>query len=67
VALEIGSSALSLEDVERVVRNREKVVDFLDVDRPLFPNHNAMAEAVAKGAVLSAVQTAVGALERSWD
>ena len=44
-----------------------RVVDFLDEDRPLFPDHNAMAEAVKQGAVLEAVQATVGAFESSWD
>ncbi|TFH66616.1 MAG: aromatic amino acid lyase, partial [Gemmatimonadales bacterium] len=44
-----------------------KVVDFLEEDRPLFSDHNAMAEAVKQGAVLEAVEAAVGGLEKSWD
>jgi len=44
-----------------------RVVDFLDEDRPLFPDHNAMADAVEKGGVLEAVQDAIGPLETSWD
>ncbi len=44
-----------------------RVVEFLDEDRPLFPDHNAMAKAVKEGAVLEAVQDAVGALQNSWD
>jgi histidine ammonia-lyase len=43
-----------------------EVVDFLDVDRPLFPDHNAMAAAVKDGRVLWAVEAAVGPLEASW-
>ena len=43
-----------------------EVVDFLDVDRPLFPDHNAMAAAVKDGRVLWAVEAAVGPLETSW-
>jgi histidine ammonia-lyase len=41
------------------VRNR---VDFLDIDRPLYKDHNAMADAVAKLEILDAVETAIGAL-----
>jgi histidine ammonia-lyase len=43
-----------------------QVVDFLDVDRPLFPDHNAMVAAVGDGRVLWAVEAAVGPLDTSW-
>jgi histidine ammonia-lyase len=43
-----------------------RIVEFLDEDRPLFPDHNAMAAAVAQGAILDAAQAAVGELEKSW-
>jgi histidine ammonia-lyase len=43
-----------------------KVVEHLDVDRPLFPDHNAMRAAVEQCVVLDAVQTEVGALATSW-
>jgi histidine ammonia-lyase len=43
-----------------------KVVEHLDVDRPLFPDHNAMARAVKRFEVLDAVAAAVGELESSW-
>jgi len=43
-----------------------KVVEHLDVDRPLFPDHNAMAAAVERCAVLEAVEAEVGALGSSW-
>jgi histidine ammonia-lyase len=43
-----------------------KVVEHLDVDRPLFPDHNAMAAAVERCEVLDAVQAEVGALATSW-
>jgi hypothetical protein len=42
------------------------VVEHLDVDRPLFTDHNAMAAAVERCAVLDAVEAEVGALARSW-
>jgi histidine ammonia-lyase len=41
------------------VRNR---VEFLDVDRPLYPDHNAMAECVRELEVLKAVEIEVGPL-----
>ena len=43
-----------------------KVVEHLDVDRPLFPDHNAMAAAVERCDVLEAVEQEVGALGSSW-
>jgi len=41
------------------VRNR---VEFLDIARPLYIDHNAMAEAVAKLEILEAVENEIGAL-----
>ncbi len=43
-----------------------KVVEHLDVDRPLFPDHNAMMAAVERCDVLEAVQAEVGPLRTSW-
>jgi histidine ammonia-lyase len=43
-----------------------KVVEHLEVDRPLFPDHNAMQAAVERCDVLDAVQTELGALATSW-
>jgi histidine ammonia-lyase len=43
-----------------------RVVEHLDVDRPLFPDHNAMRAAVERCDVLEAVQAEVGALATSW-
>ena len=39
-----------------------KYVEHLDVDRPLYPDHNAMAALVASGEILEAVEAAVGPL-----
>lgn len=39
-----------------------KFVEHLDVDRPLFPDHNAMKKAVQERAILDAVQAAIGEL-----
>jgi histidine ammonia-lyase len=39
-----------------------KHVDHLDVDRPLYPDHNAMAALVESGEILDAVEAAVGPL-----
>ena len=41
-------------------------VDFLDVDRPLFTDHNTMAGVVERCEVLEAVQAEVGPLACSW-
>jgi len=43
-----------------------RVVEHLDVDRPLFPDHNAMSAAVKRCEVLEAVQAEVGPLATSW-
>jgi histidine ammonia-lyase len=37
-------------------------VDFLDVDRPLYPDHTAMRELVRSGDILAAVESVVGPL-----
>jgi histidine ammonia-lyase len=47
----------------KVVRS---VVEHLDVDRPLFTDHNAMAAAVERCTVLDAVTQAIGPLATSW-
>jgi histidine ammonia-lyase len=39
-----------------------KHVDHLDIDRPLFPDHNAMAALVKSGEILDAVEAEVGSL-----
>lgn len=38
-------------------------VDFLDVDRPLFPDHTAMRELVRSCEILEKVEAAIGSLE----
>ena len=43
-----------------------KVVEHLDIDRPLFRDHNGMTEAVKRCDVLQAVEGAVGKLLSSW-
>jgi histidine ammonia-lyase len=43
-----------------------RVVEHLDVDRPLFTDHNNMMAAVERGDVLHAVEKAVGPLALSW-
>lgn len=44
----------------RVIR---KYVDYLDVDRPLFPDHNKMKELVKSCEILKEVEKEVGSLE----
>ncbi|MDX1388480.1 MAG: aromatic amino acid ammonia-lyase [Acidobacteriota bacterium] len=43
-----------------------EVVEHLDVDRPLFNDHNAIAAAVKRCTILQAVESAIGALRSSW-
>ena len=38
-------------------------VDYLDVDRPLYPDHNAMKAAVESRTVLDAVESEIGELD----
>jgi histidine ammonia-lyase len=40
-----------------------KYVAHLDVDRPLYPDHNAMKALVKSGEILETVESAVGRLE----
>jgi histidine ammonia-lyase len=42
------------------------VVEHLEVDRPLFADHNAMMAAVERCDVLAAVEDAIGPLASSW-
>lgn len=43
-----------------------KVVEHLEEDRPLFPDHNNMMETVAECRVLDAVEKEIGHLKTSW-
>ena len=43
-----------------------KVVEHLDIDRPLFKDHNAMSDAVKRCDVLEAVEKEIGELKSSW-
>jgi histidine ammonia-lyase len=52
--------------VEAARRAIRKVVLHLDEDRPLFPDHNAMAALVERCDVLDAVHAEVGPLGASW-
>jgi histidine ammonia-lyase len=44
-----------------------KHVEFLDVDRPLYADHNTMAGVVERCEILDAVETASGPLDSSWE
>ncbi|MBI4699633.1 MAG: aromatic amino acid lyase [Deltaproteobacteria bacterium] len=44
-----------------------EVVAHLDEDRSLYPDHNAMAQAVRADRILAAVEAAIGPLRSSWD
>jgi histidine ammonia-lyase len=43
-----------------------RVVEHLDVDRPLFRDHNNMAAAVKACALLEATESEIGELRSSW-
>jgi histidine ammonia-lyase len=45
---------------KEIIRN---YVDFLDVDRPLYPDHNAMKKLVRSCEILDKVEKAIGSLE----
>jgi histidine ammonia-lyase len=42
------------------------LVDHLEEDRPLYPDHNTMREAVRRGDVLAAAEREIGPLASSW-
>ena len=42
---------------------RRKYVDFLDIDRPLYPDHTAMKELVKSCEILEEVEKLIGSLE----
>jgi histidine ammonia-lyase len=49
-----------VQAAHRVIR---KYVEHLDVDRPLYPDHNSMKDLVKSGEILEAVEREVGSLE----
>ncbi|MFP4369438.1 MAG: histidine ammonia-lyase [Candidatus Kapaibacterium sp.] len=51
---------IGVQTAKNIIREH---VDFLDVDRPLYNDHNAMKELVKSGKILEAVEKAVGPLE----
>jgi len=72
IELMAGAQALDFRDHRRGYGTEaaraavREVVAFLDEDRPLFPDHNAMAAAVKEGGILRRVEATVGPLEASW-
>ena len=48
-----------LKKAKDVVR---KYVNFLDIDRPLYPDHTAMQELVKSGEILEEVEKVTGSL-----
>ena len=49
-----------VEKAKEVIR---KYVDFLDIDRPLYPDHTKMKELVKSCEILEEVEKIVGSLE----
>jgi histidine ammonia-lyase len=41
-----------------------KYVDYLDIDRPLYPDHNKMKDLVISCEILHEVESAIGSLEK---
>lgn len=64
-----AAQALDLRDYtfgKGVTKAKEivrKYVDFLDVDRPLYPDHTTMKELVKVGEILDEVEKCIGSLE----
>jgi histidine ammonia-lyase len=72
IELIAGAQALDFRSFSPGVGTRAAVgavrnhVAHLDVDRPLFTDHNNMMAAVERCEVLEAVEKEIGALESSW-
>ncbi len=49
-----------LEKAKEIIR---KYVDFLDIDRPLYPDHTNMKALVKSGEILEEIEKLVGSLE----
>ena len=54
------SFGAGVEKAKEVIR---KYVDFLDIDRPLYPDHDKMKELVKSCEILEEVEKIVGSLE----
>jgi histidine ammonia-lyase len=72
IELMAAAQALDFRDFQSGAGSRaglaavRREVEFLDIDRPLFDDHNAMKALVVSGRVLDEVEHEVGALESSW-
>jgi len=72
IELMAAAQALEFRDFEPGNGSRAAIgavrreVEFLDIDRPLFDDHNKMKALVAGGAVLNEVESEIGALDSSW-
>ena len=54
------SFGTGVEKAKEIIR---KYVDFLDIDRPLYPDHTNMKELVKSGEILDEIENLVGSLE----
>ena len=69
IELMAAAQALDFRDysfgtgVERAKEIIRKYVDFLDIDRPLYPDHTNMKELVKSGEILEEIENLVGSLE----
>ena len=55
-----GIFGTGVEKAKEIIR---KYVDFLDIDRPLYPDHTNMKELVKSGEILEEIENLVGSLE----
>lgn len=58
-----AKSGVGVAKAKEVIR---KYVDFLEIDRPLYPDHTKMKELVKSGEILREVEKVVGSLESSY-
>ena len=69
IELMAAAQALDFRDysfgsgVEKAKEIIRKYVDFLDIDRPLYPDHTNMKELVKSGEILEEIENLVGSLE----
>ena len=69
IELMAAAQALDFRDysfgtgVEKAKEMIRKYVDFLDIDRPLYPDHTNMKELVKSGEILEEIENLVGSLE----
>ena len=54
------SFGTGVEKAKEIIR---KYVDFLDIDRPLYPDHTNMKALVESGEILEEIEKLVGSLE----